>query len=443
MRRCLGPCVEGLTTKAAYREALEEARLFLAGRSDELMARLRTAMTRASEGLEYEEAGRLRDLLAEIMAVSPRSKLSSVDGEDTDIYGVTVDGNTAAVLILVMRGGQVLDRREIFWEGTEQVGPDSLLAELLPQIYVATTFIPKEIHLPLPVEGGEALAAWLSERKGERVYLRLPSRGPKAQRVDLAVRNSRLAHTRRFRSGREVAALDLLQKHLRLPDPPRRIEGFDVSSFQGSQTVASLVLCEEGRMQKAGYRSFNIRNLDGQDDFACLQQAVGRRYKRQLREFGEMPDLILIDGGRGQLNAALAALEELGVEETPCVALAKREEEIYVVDRPSPLRLARSDEGLRLLQQIRDEAHRFAVSRHRRRRSRRTIRSELEDIPGVGPTRRRRLLRTFGSLDGIRRASVDELRSEVGPVLAERISSRLQHERRSVKQFSGRDDIPR
>jgi len=425
MHRCLGPCVDGLTTRAEYREALIEARLFLEGRSVDLLARLRAAMRRASESLEFEEAARLRDLISEVTAIGPRSKLSSVKGEDADIYGITVEGGTAAVLILVMRGGQILDRREIFWEGELHVAPESLLAELLPQIYAATTFIPKEIHLPLPIEGNEALTAWLSERKRERVYLRLPSRGPKAQRVDLANRNARLAHARRFRATKEVVALRELEKHLGLEGPPRRIEGFDVSNFQGSETVASLVVCEEGKMRKSEYRSFNIRGLDGQDDFAALHQAVGRRYRRRLDEIGEMPDLIMIDGGRGQLNAAMAALAELGVEETPCIAIAKREEEVYVVDRPSPLRLPRTDSGLLLLQRIRDEAHRFAVKSHRRRRSRRTMRSGLDDIQGIGPMRRRRLLTRFGSLDGVRYASLEDLRAEVGPALAGRIVEKL------------------
>jgi excinuclease ABC subunit C len=425
MSRCLGPCVDGLTTRREYRDALAEARLFLEGRGEELLARLRAAMRRASDDLEFEEAARLRDLIAEVTSIGPRSKLSSVRGEDVDIYGIAVEGKTAAVVILVMRGGQILDRREIFWEGELEIAPESLLAELLPQIYAATTFIPKEIHLPIPTDGDEALTDWLSERKGERVYLRLPSRGPKAQRVGLATRNARLAHGRRFRASKEVSALRKLETHLGLEGPPRRIEGLDISNFQGSETVASLVVCEEGKMRKSEYRSFNIRGLDGQDDFAALHQAVSRRYRRRLDEIGEMPDLIVVDGGRGQLNAAIAALAELGVEETPCVGIAKRQEDVYVVDRPSPLELPRNDSGLQLLQQIRDEAHRFAVSRHRRRRSKRTMKSRLDEIRGIGPKRRRRLLERFGSLEGMRHASLEELETEVGPALAARIVERL------------------
>jgi excinuclease ABC subunit C len=421
MRRCLGPCVAGLTSPAEYSEAVSEARLFLAGRTEELASRLRAEMRLAAEGLEFEKAARLRDLSQEVAVVSQRRKLSSLGGEDVDIFGVEVRGRTAAVVILVMRAGQVLDRREIFWEDRNAISAERLLSELLPQIYDRTTFIPKEIHLPRPVEGAEALCRWLSERKGERVYLRLPSRGPKAQRVDLASRNARLAHRRRFRGAEESPALQALRDHLELYDLPRRIEGFDISNFQGAESVASLVVCEEGRMRKSEYRTFNIRTVSGPDDIASVREAVARRYRRRLEELGEMPDLVLIDGGRGQLNAAMSALSALAVEETPLVALAKRQEELYLVGRPEPLRLPRTDPGLRLLQQIRDEAHRFAVSRHRRRRRRGALGSALDAVPGVGPMRRKLLLRSFGSLEEVRKASLEELQAVVGPILGDRL----------------------
>jgi excinuclease ABC subunit C len=261
---------------------------------------------------------------------------------------------------------------------------------------------------------------------GERVYLRLPARGPKAERVALAMRNAELAYRRRFRAeGPAAAAAAALQRLLRLPDPPRRIEGFDVSNLQGTEMVASLVVWEEGRMRKGEYRSFNIRALPGQDDFAAMRQAVERRYRRQLEETGSMPDLILIDGGRGQLNAALAALAELGVEETPVVGLAKQQEEIYLPALPEPLRLPRADAGLRLLQQVRDEAHRFAVSRHRARRSRGTLHSRLDELQGIGPRRRKLLLQRFGSVIGVRAASLEELQATLGPATGARIWSQL------------------
>jgi excinuclease ABC subunit C len=426
MHRCLGPCVAGLTTKEAYDAAVEQARLFLAGRSDQLVRRLKREMWEAAAGLDYERAARLRDALAQVEAISQRRKLSSVEEEDVDVYGVWVAGGNAAVVILVMRGGQVLDRRELFWEGVGPVAPERLLSEILPQVYDRTTFIPKEIHLPLPVEGEEALVEWLAEKKGEKVYLRRPARGPKAERVALAMRNAELAHRRRFRGGDTLApGAEALCRHLGTDEPPRRIEGFDISNFQGSETVASLVVWEEGKMRKGEYRSFNVRGVVGVDDFASMKEAVERRYRRRLEEVGAMPDLILIDGGRGQLNAAMVALAALGVEETPVVSLAKREEEVYVPGRPEPLRLRRDDAGLRLLQEVRDEAHRFAVSRHRRRRSARTLTSRLDALSGIGPRRRKLLLTRFGSAEGVRKATVEELQAALGPLTGRKVFEQL------------------
>ncbi len=426
MRRCLGPCVDGLTTHGAYSEAVERAKLFLAGRNEQLIRQLKQRMHAAAEVLEFEEAARLRDLVAEVEEIGQRRKLSSVRGEDIDIFGVhTAEGN-ASVTILVMRGGQVLDRRELFWEGRDAVEPAQLLSEVLPQIYAHTNFIPKEIHLPSPIDGEDALVEWLSERKEQRVYVRMPSRGPKADRVALAVRNAELAFRRRFRAeSRGALAIRALAEHLELVDPPQRIEGFDISTFQGSDTVASLVVWEAGRMRKSDYRSFNIKGLEVPDDFASMRQAVERRYRRLLDEVGAMPDLILIDGGRGQLNAALEALDLLGVGETAVVGLAKREEEVYMPDRPEPLRLPRNNPGLQLLQEVRDEAHRFAVSRHRRRRKARTLRSRLDSLRGVGARRRRLLLRRFGSITGVEQAKPEELAETLGPKLGQAVFDQL------------------
>jgi len=426
MRRCLGPCVAGLTTHEQYRDAVEQARLFLAGRTDELVRRLRRDMESSADALEYERAAQLRDLLADVEEVQGRQKLASVRGEDVDVYGFHVAGGNAAVVILVMRGGQVLDRRELFWEGEGLFEPARLLAEVLPQIYATTTFVPKEIHLPLVVEGVEALEEWLSGRKGERVYARFPERGEKAQRVQLAMHNAQLAHRRRFRGGKqEQAGAVALARHLGLAEPPQRIEGFDISHFQGGETVASLVVWEAGKMRKSDYRTFNVRDLAGPDDPASIAQAVERRYKRVLEEVGAMPDLVLIDGGRAQLNAALHALAKLGVEETPVVALAKREEEVYLPARPEPLRLARKDAGLQVLQHVRDEAHRFAVSRHRARRQKRTLVSRLDQLAGIGPGRRRMLLQRFGSFGGVQRATLAELQAALGPLVGDKVHAQL------------------
>jgi len=300
---------------------------------------------------------------------------------------------------------------------------------VLPQIYDRTTFIPKEIHLQAAIEGEDALAAWLSGKKGERVYVRMPSRGPKAERVALARHNAELAHRRRFHAGSaDSPGASALERHLRLDGPPRRVEGFDISHFQGGETVASMVVWEEGKMRKGEYRSFNIQSVDGPDDFRSLAEAVERRYRRRLEEVGAMPDLILIDGGRGQLNAALSALTRLGVEETPIVSLAKREEEVYVPEEPEPLRWTRDDPALKLLQQIRDESHRFAVSRHRRRRSARTLKSQLDDLRGVGPRRKKLLIQKFGSVAGVKSATVEELQAVVGEATGRKVYEQLRGE---------------
>lgn len=427
MHRCLGPCVAALTTKEIYAQAVHEAKLFLAGRNDELLRELKRKMLMASEALEFEEAGRVRDLIVEIEEIGARRKVSSVFGEDADIYGVHTAGGNAAVTLLVMRGGQILDRRELFWEGQDQVSPAALLSEVLPQLYDTNTFIPKEIHLPFPIEDPEVFEEWLSQRKGERVYLRLPSRGPKADRVELASRNAEMAFKRRFKSeGRGAAAARSLARHLDLNEPPRRIEGFDISHFQGAETVASMVVWEEGRMRKGQYRIFNVKGLEGPDDFTSMNQVVERRYRRQLEETGAMPDLILIDGGRGQLNAALAALAVLGVEETPIVGLAKREEELYLPAVPEPLRLQRSDPGLQLLQEIRDESHRFAVSRHRGKRNASALRSRLDLVRGIGPKRRKELLKRFGSLTGVLEATREQLEDALGKKLGAELFEQLQ-----------------
>ncbi len=426
MRRCLGPCVRGLTSDVAYAEAVEAARLFLAGKVAPLLRRLREQMQAAAEELDYERAARLRDLLREIERQGERTALSSVEGDDADLFGVAVHGGQAAVSILVMRGGQVLDRREIFWEGSEAASAGELLSELLPQIYDRTTFLPKEIHLPWAVEGDEALAEWLSEKRGERVYLRYPARGVKAERLRIAGRDAELAFRRRFRVDlvRDAAPL-ALAKSLDLPAPPRWIEAFDVSNLQGTSVVASLVVWKEGRIRKGEYRSYNIRGFVGQDDFRSLDEAVTRRYRRLLEEGGLLPDLVLIDGGRGQLGAAAGALSRLGIEDLPLLALAKQQEELFLPGAPEPLRLPRRDEGLKLLQRLRDEAHRFAVGRHRRRRSARSFRSRLEDLRGIGPKRRRLLVERYGSWEGLRRATSAELRELLGPALAERLAVEL------------------
>lgn len=422
MKRCLGPCVDGLTTAEEYQRAVERSRLFLAGRNQPLLAELKREMKNASDRLEFESAARLRDTLREIESISEARSLSSARGDDCDIFAAHIRGDCAAVQLFVMRGGQVLDRREYFWEGEAGLTEHLLLSELLPQVYDRTSFIPPEILVPVEIEGREVLEGWLGERSGRRVRVHIPQRGVKLERIAFARRNAQMSFRRRFRLSAELmVATEKLRDHLGLEDVPTRIEGFDISTLHGGETVASMVVWQGGQMAKRHYRSFNIRGLDAADDFESLRQAVSRAYRRRLDEEEAMPDLILIDGGRGQLNAALEALERLGVEETPVVSLAKREEEIYLPDHPNPLRLERRDAGLRLLQEIRDESHRFALSRHRNRRSAKALHSQFDDIPGVGPKRRKLLIERFGSWKGFTGASSGELQDALGPALGRRV----------------------
>ncbi len=426
MKRCLGPCVASLTSREEYGRAVEGARLLLAGKSEALARRLRSEMEEAAAALDFERAAHRRDLWREVERQSDRVALASVDDEECDLFGVAIHGRQAAVTILIMRHGHVLDRRELFWEGEAELAVGSLLSELLPQIYDRTSFLPKEIHLPAAIEDDATLAAWLSEKRGERVYLRFPARGPKAERLQAAARDAEFAFRRRFRLAGEVdAATRSLQTRLDLAEPPRWIDGFDVSNSQGRESVAAVIVWREGRLRKSDYRTLNLRTGETPDDFRAIGEAVERRYRRLLDESGELPDLVLVDGGRGQLNAALTALARLGLEELPVAGLAKREEELYLPGFPDPVRLSRHDAGLQLLQRIRDESHRFGLARHRARRSKRSLGSALDELPGIGPVRKRILMRRFGTLAAVRGASAEELSSAVGPAVALRLRQAL------------------
>ncbi len=429
MHRCLGPCVAGLTTAAAYAEAVEQARLFLAGRNDELVRRLKSEMWQAAGELDYERAARLRDTLAEVDAISERRKLSSVGGEDVDVYGVHVAGGNAAVVVLVMRNGQVLDRRELFWEGAGAIAPSRLLDEVLPQLYDRTTFIPKEIHLPLPIEGEAALdpvalraqgRAGLPADAGARPEGRAGGARPAQRR---ARPPAALPWRPRRGAGRGVAAA-----------PPAtcssRRAGSRASTSRTSRAARRWPRWWSGRRAGCSRRT-TAPSTSAVSKVPTTSPPCARRWSGAtgavLEETGDLPDLVLIDGGRGQLNAALEALAELGVEETPVVALAKREEELYLPERPEPLRLRRDDAGLQLLQRC---ATRRTASPSPAPPPPRGGHPEqpARQPPGVGPKRRKLLLQRFGSLEGVRRAGLDELRAALGPRLGERVHRQLRGE---------------
>ena len=434
MHACLAPCVAGLTTKAAYDDAVKDVLLFLSGRNEELAPRLEEKMRAAAESENYEMAAAYRDCLRTVAELAEKQRVQSLAGEDVDVFGEFLDGGNLAVSLLLVRGGAVLDSREYYWEGIGEPDPEEFWGALLSQYYDtvadgapgsggAGTFLPKEVHLPADVasEALETIESWLSERRGSRVTIRTPQRGAAFDRVRIARDNARQNHLRRFRKARESGekATLALAKALDLDRRPARIECFDVSHLQGAETYASCVVFVDGEPAKDEYRLFRIE-APRPDDFASISEAVTRRYARVREEGSPLPDLLLIDGGKGQLAAALAALDRLGLE-VPAAGLAKRQEEIFVPGRSAAVVLPRRSAALKLLQRARDEAHRFGLRSHRRARGRRALESPLLAIPGLGPERVRRLLSAFGGAGSVLAASEEALAVVAGKGVAAKI----------------------
>ncbi len=434
IQRCLAPCVAEVCSPERYRRAVEDTRLFLEGRTDELLTELDRRMRSAAEAERFEEAAELRDAVRTIETLRARQQKMAVPSlGDRDALGLHLGPSGAVVEIFQVRRGRVVERVELVTDAGTVAGEreDEVLRAAVQQFYEGQP-PPPEIHLPaeLPEADRELVESWLASRAGRRVRLVVPRRGGARGLVGLAARNAALAYQTRFGEGvaGPHAALEGLQARLGLPSLPRRIEGFDVSTIQGSETVAAMVVCEDGRMRRAEYRKYRIRGPAGgaptdrlQDDFAAIGEVVGRRYRRALETGGPFPDLVLIDGGRGQLSAAYLALDQLGLGNLRAVGLAKQEELLYTREGPDPVVLPPDSPALHLLQRIRDEAHRFALTFHRRARARRDLQSALDAIPGVGPARRRALLTRFGSLAGVRRATREELTAVVGARTADAI----------------------
>ncbi|HEY6930628.1 MAG TPA: excinuclease ABC subunit UvrC, partial [Thermoanaerobaculia bacterium] len=351
LHACLGPCVAGLTTKEAYDEAVRDVVLFLQGRSRELVRRLEEKMRRCADEENFEMAAAYRDAIRTVEDVAEHQLVQSMKGESVDVVGFFESGGDVSVCLLVVRNGVICDRREFFFEKSEEVRPESFLDTFLPQFYDSNPFLPAEIHLPVAIGNAELIEEFLSSRRGAKVSVRAPKRGAAAERVELANDNAQQRHRVRFRraGGPEALAVERLARVLDLPAPPRRIEGFDVSHLQGTDSIASLVVFEDGRPKKSDYRLFGIasQTLLSPDDFRSMAEAVERRYGRVRGEGGELPDLVVVDGGRGQLQAALAALDRLQIE-LPVVGLAKREEELWAPGRTEPIRLSRKDPALKL-----------------------------------------------------------------------------------------------
>ena len=423
--QCLAPCA-GHTNPEEYGRAVGEAKLFLEGRNRELGSRLEERMQQASEKEEFEQAARYRDLIRTIERLSEKQSISSVGLEDQDFLAHYREAGRLSLQLFQMREGRIQSRREFHFEDVEPDAP-AFYAQALAQYYETEESLPSEIYLPEEPVDAPLIERWLTERRGRKVSLHAPRRGVKREFLDVVAENARLAFEQRFRAQHVhgVTVLEELRDLLGLDEPPYRIECFDISHLQGTDQVASMVAWEGGKPKKSDYRRYKIKHTEGSDDFRSIAETVGRRYLRLSQEGARLPDLVLIDGGKGQLSSAVAALDQIGLGDLPVASIAKREEEIFVEGRGDPIVLPRDSAVLRLIQRIRDEAHRFAINYHRKLRDKRTFTTELRDIPGVGATTANRLLQIFGSVEGVRTASETDLSGAVGPRLARVIRERL------------------
>ncbi len=426
IKRCLGPCVKDLCSKTQYNEAVKDVKLFFEGKKQDLVVSLRERMEKAAEDLRFEQAARYRDQIKLIERLGEEQKMMLKTAADIDIFGYFREGARAALQLFTMRDGKIIGRREFFWEDLplESFDPRDFIGDALKQYYNLGNYVPSEVHVPVDFEDRPLLEELLTQRRGAKVKILDPQRGPKRDLIDLVERNAKISFDQRFRVLKPdmQKVLEDFADTLELPCFPGRIECFDISHIQGAETVASMVVCDNGVMNKAEYRKFMIKTVEGIDDFKSMKEVVGRRYKRLLREEKPLPDVVLIDGGKGQLSAAAAAMRQIGLEAVPMVAIAKREELLFVKGREQdPVRIDHHSPMLHLVQMVRDEAHRFAVTYHRKRREMRDFDSELLAIPGVGPKLKTRLLRNLGSLENVRRASEVELTPFVGPIKAKQI----------------------
>jgi len=433
IKRCSGPC-EGKISRRDYRQMIEGVCLFLSGEKTRLDQLLRREMEIAAGHQNFELAAQLRDQLFALQAVMRKQKVVSPDGIDRDVLAFASRGTRACGVILQFREGTIISRQQFQATLPASVDPAETLSTLIRSHYADAALIPRELLLSHRPDDFDLLRRWLSDQRGGPVQLAVPRRGEKVKLVRMALINAHhllrrdLAERDRKRTviPRSVTAL---QRELNLQTLPRRLEAFDISNIGGQDAVGSLVVFRDGRARKKEYRHFKIRTVKGQDDTAMMAEVVGRRFRRLLREDRTLPDLVVVDGGKGQVSAAQSVLEQLNLGEQPLIGLAKRLDEVFLPGRSEPLMISKSSPALRLLQRIRDEAHRFAIEYHRRLRGRRVRESGLEAIPGIGSHRARELLRYFGSLERLRKASREDL-TEVpglGPALAERIAASLSH----------------
>jgi excinuclease ABC subunit C len=438
IKRCIAPCVDTICSAAEYQQAVGMTELFLEGKNDELIKSLKGKMLDASEHERFEEAAQLRDAMRTVETLRDRAqKMATTEFGQRDVFGLKLGPAGVVLQVFQVRNGRVVERIELGSEESILGSTEGEVLEAALQQFYELRFAPAEVHVPSEPDECEALESWLSSRAGRRVRIVVPQRGEKRGLVDLATRNAALAYQNRFNqaTAAQYEALETLQAVLKLPTLPRRIECFDISTIQGSETVASMVVCEDGRMRRGEYRKYRIRGESRArsseprapspdriaNDFAAMHEVVQRRYRKLLEQGGPFPDLIVIDGGKGQLGAAYTALEELGLANLIAIGIAKKEELLYTRDSDDPIALAPNAPALLLIQQIRDEAHRFAVTFHRRARTMRDLSSELDYVPGVGSRRRRTLLTRFGSVAGVRRASREDLVAAVGAKVADAV----------------------
>ena len=436
IHRCLGPCAEGLTTDERYAEAVRDARMFLEGRRQDLMKSIEERMLAAAEGERFEEAASYRDLLRTLDDIEERQRIASAQGDDTDVLAYYAEPPLVAANLFHLRAGRVVDRREFYWEDLEEFDPHEFVPSLLKQLYLEAEYLPRMIHVPIDFEDHEVLGELLSERAGHKVEIFTPQRGSKRAFLDLAENNAKHIFEQRFRVLKPTSKAigEALQSALNLPEEVKRIESFDISHIQGTDTVASMVVWENGRMKKSDYRKFIIRGDEApggreraqNDDFASMYEAVVRRYRRLQEEKKALPALVLIDGGLGQLHSAAQALESLQIINQPMASSAKKEEILFVLGQEDePVILERHSPVLHLIQQIRDETHRFAVGFHRQRRGARQTHTALLDIPGIGPRTSQRLLQRYGSVANLKKASAEELGRMLPRKMAEKIVQHL------------------
>jgi len=456
IHRCLGPCVENLTTPEIYSQAVRDAQMLLEGRAAHLEKSLLARMEQAAAAEQFEQAARCRDMLETVRQLQEKQRVAAASGDDADAFGYHYENGMLAVNLFHVRNARIVDRSEFFWEDLPQLleveepapeqeasssisdaqneeafHPGAFFSALLKQRYIDQQYVPSHIYVPVDFADREALTVLLGERCGHKVEITAPQRGDRRALVDLAGQNARQSYDQRFRvlQPSQLAVQQALQEALNLSELPERIECFDISHTQGAETVASLVVWEKGAMKKSDYRKFQIKTVSGVDDFASMKEVLLRRYQRLQAESKPLPSLVLVDGGLGQLHAAAAALEELGLATQPLASIAKREEILYVYGQEDePVVLDRHSPVLHLVQRIRDESHRFAITYHRKRREMRDRDSELLHIPGVGENTRTRLLEHFGSLGAVKKASVEALTSVVNAKLARAIHAHFHAE---------------